>query len=116
MIREGFKDSYIGARAKGADTNLRYQIHVVLCSHQGEREFAEYLEQAHVTGGWTGVDSLFGGTIKASVTVIRDDSVVGLKPERQKTRLRLSRDDTSFTECHRMLVTRRMKPSLFVKM
>lgn len=71
--------AFIGNHTLNADTGRQFTIHIVLGLKEMGRYFKDYLENAHRTGAWPGIPSLFGGKILSSVRVIRDDSEAGEK-------------------------------------
>lgn len=68
-----FGTASIGNHTLGADTGRCFTVHVVLVTHETGRRFQSYLDQAHVTGGWIGVPSLYDGRILSTVELVRDD-------------------------------------------
>lgn len=68
-----FSTAYIGNAEQFTDQGKKFLIHVVAAPHSTGIKYNEYINNAHKTGNWSGLPSLFDGVIKDSVCVIRRD-------------------------------------------
>src|SRR6185369_16253419 len=67
--------AFIGNDGLNADTGKRFKIHLVLCDRETGEKYKDYLVNAHRTGGWVGLPTLFAGKSMATVEVVRSDAV-----------------------------------------
>jgi hypothetical protein len=65
--------AYVGHQTHGADTGIRFIIHIVMVSHESGKKFNNYIDTAHRTGGWSGIDTIYDGKIVATLSVVRND-------------------------------------------
>jgi len=65
--------AYVGSRVKGAASDQTFEIRLVLISDTTAYEWQSYLDEAHRTGGWTGIPADHVHLL-ASRTVIRNDA------------------------------------------
>jgi Tfp pilus assembly protein PilF len=78
-ILEGSKwyaTAYIGNAKPFTDNRLKFKIHIIMAPSESRatKTYRKYLETAH-SKGWPGLPSLYGGTIVATVEVVRDDKI-----------------------------------------
>lgn len=71
-----FGTASIGNHTVGADTGRRFTVHIALVTREIGRRFQQYLDRAHVTGGWVGLPSLYEGRVLSTIELIRDDGHV----------------------------------------
>jgi hypothetical protein len=67
-------NAYIGNKEYGANQGEHFPIHIVVVPNSVSAEYHKYLDNAARTNQYTGLSSLLGGEIKATITLIRKDN------------------------------------------
>jgi hypothetical protein len=68
-----FGVAFVGNANAEADSHTEFFIHVVAASHETGRRYNDYIDRAHRTNGWMGINTLYDGQIVASTRVFRDN-------------------------------------------